>query len=140
MGAWGYGHFQNDAALDFMDEIETAEDPKAVINDALVNATESEYLESDDGNAAIVAAAYIDRQVNGTKFSLQGDEGSLDVDTFADRHLGVDFYELREIALEAMQKVLSDDSEVNELWSENEKDYPAWRQGIEQMMERLKAG
>ena len=30
--------------------------------------------------------------------------------------------------------------ELNELESENEKDYPAWRQGIEQMMERLKAG
>ena len=140
MGAWGYGHFQNYAALDFMDEIETAEGPKAVINDALVNATESEYLESDDGNAAIVAATYIDSQVNGTKFSLEGDEGLLDVNAFADRHPGVDFYELREIALEAMQKVLSDDSELNELWSKNEKDYPAWRQGVEQMMERLKAG
>ena len=137
MGAWGYGHFEDDAALDFMHDIETAEDPKGVINDALVNAIESEYLESDDGNAAIVAATYIDRQVNETKFSLKGYGDSLDVDTFTDRHPNIDLSGLREIALEAIKKVLSDDSELNELWSEKEADYPEWRQGIKQMLGRL---
>ena len=68
MGAWGHGHFEDDTAWDFMDEIEEAADPKEVINAALDAAIETEYLESDMGNAVIVAATYVDRQQNGTIF------------------------------------------------------------------------
>ena len=137
MGAWGHGHFEDDSALDFMDEIESADDPKEIINDALVNALEGDYLESDECNAVIVAAAYVDHQVNGTKFSPEDYDDALDIDTFHDRQPGVDLSDLRDTASAALGKVLSDGSELNELWSENEEDYPALREGIRQLIRRL---
>ncbi len=137
MGAWGHGHFEDDSAWDFMDEIEEADDPKEVINTALDAAIETEYLESDDGNAVIVAATYVDRQQNGTIFSSPDRDEPLSVDTFPDRHPDVDFADLKNKAIQALQRLLGDDSELNELWAENEELYPAWKQGIEALILRL---
>ncbi len=138
MGAWGHGHFEDDAALDFMAEIEYADNVREVLIAAFNTAIHTHDLDADDANAVIVAAAYVDRQTNGTRFSGAGDE-PLDVDTFPERHPGQDFAELKEQAVNALQVVLSDQSELNELWAENEEDYPAWRQGIAQLIERLQS-
>ena len=138
MGAWGHGYFEDDSALDFMIDIEEAENPKEVISNALKIGVEAEYLETDEGNAIIVAATYIDRQLNGTKYSEPETDEPLDVDTFPDRHPEIDFRELRSNAVLALNKVLDDKSELNELWAENEEDYPSWRQGIEKLIQRLK--
>lgn len=137
MGAWGHGHFEDDSAWDFMDEIEEADDPKEVINAALDAAIKAEYLESDDGNAVIVAATYVDRQQNGTMFSSPDREEPLNVDTFTDRHPGIDFSDLKNKAIQALQRLLGDDSELNELWADNEELYPAWKQGVEALIFRL---
>lgn len=137
MGAWGHGYFEDDSALDFMIDIEEAENPKEVISNALKIGVEAEYLETDEGNAIIVAATYIDRQLNGTKYSEPETDEPLDVDTFPDRHPEIDFRELRSNAVLALNKVLDDKSELNELWAENEEDYPSWRQGIEKLIQRL---
>ncbi len=139
MGAWGHGYFEDDAALDFMQDVEDSENPKQLFKDAFEFAIESDYLDSDDANAVIVASAYIDRQVNGTKFSSPEHEELLEVDTFPERNPDTDFSTLREKAIIALQKVLDEGSELNELWAENEEDYPAWKQGIEQLIERLSA-
>lgn len=139
MGAWGHGYFEDDAALDFMADIEDSDNPKKVIRQAFETAIKAEYLESDEGSAVIVGATYVDRKVNGTKFTEAGHDEPLDVDTFPDRNPDVDLSDLRKPAIEALQKVLSDTSELNELWSENDEDYPAWKQGVEQLLKRLKS-
>lgn len=33
--------------------------------------------------------------------------------------------------------VISDDAELNELWQENEEDYPAWKANIEKLIDSL---
>ncbi len=137
MGAWGHGHFEDDAAWDFMDEIEAADDPKEVITAALDAAIETEYLECDEGNALIVASTYIDRQQNGTLFSSPDRDEPLNVDTFPDRHPGIDFADLKNKAVRALKKLLREDSELNELWADNEELYPEWKQGIEILIQRL---
>ena len=137
MGAWGYGHFEDDSALDFMADVEESGDPKKLINDTFDTAIGDDYVESDDANAAIIAATYVDRQVNGTKFSAENQIEPLDVDTFPDRHPDMDFSDLRKKAVLALTKILADKSELKELWQENEEDYPSWRQGIEQLIQRL---
>ena len=68
---------------------------------------------------------------------MWGTDEPLDVDTFPDRHPEIDFRELRSNAVLALNKVLDDKSELNELWAENEEDYPSWRQGIEKLIQRL---
>lgn len=139
MGAWGHGYFEDDSALDFAAEVEESDEPATVLREALQTALEAEYLESDEGNAVIVAATYIDRQLNGTRFTPAGRTEPLDVDTFLERHPAVNLAPLRETAVAALRRVLADDSELNELWMENETDYPAWRQGVEQLLQRLSA-
>jgi len=138
MGAWGHGYFEDDSALDFMADVEDSDDPKQVIRRAFETASQAEYLESDEGCAVIVGATYVDGQINGTKFSPAGDHEPFDVDTFTKRNPGVDLSDLRTLAVEALNKVLADNSELNELWAENDEDYPVWKQGVEQLLQRLK--
>lgn len=137
MGAWGYGHFEDDSALDFMADVEESSSPKKIINSAFDTALSTDYVDPDEGNAVIVAATYIDRQLNGTKFSKEDQIEPLDVDTFPDRHPDMDFSDLRKKAVLALNRILADDSELKELWEENEEDYPSWKQGIEQLIQRL---
>ena len=115
MGAWGHGYFEDDAALDFVADVEESDNPKKVIQKAFDAAIKADYLESDAGCAVIVGATYVDRKVNGTKFSPQHTEESIEVDTFP----------------------LAEGSELNDLWAENEDDYSAWKAGVEQLIQRL---
>jgi hypothetical protein len=138
MGTWGHGHFEDDTAFDFMAEVEESDDPKKIFNDAFDFAISVDYLEFSEANAVIVSAAYVDGQINGTKFSSPADEDPLEVDSFPNRHPDLDFTDLKEKSVLALQKVLNDNSELNELWAENEELYPVWRLGIEQVIERLR--
>ncbi len=138
MGAWGHGYFDDDAALDFMAAIEDADHPKALFEQAFRQAMDVDYLEADEANAVIVAADYVDRQVNGTRFSSVDDREPLRVDTFPDRHPDIDLSALRAAAVRSLEKVLGENSELNELWAEHDEDYPGWRQGIMRLVNRLR--
>ncbi len=121
-----------------MVEVEKADNPKKILFDALQSPIGFDYMEEYEANAVIIAAAYIDRQINGTKFSSPDQGVSLKVDTFPDRHPTQDFMDLKESAIIALHQVLSENSELNELWAENEEDYSIWRKGVEELIQRLK--
>lgn len=135
MGAWGHGPFDDDAALDFVSDLEEAEDPKEIIIEALDFAIDSDYLETDEANAAIVSAAYIDSSINGTKYTTEGMDEPYEVDTFPARFPELDLSDLKNKAVAALEKVIGEESELKELWDESEE--PAWQQGIEEMIKRL---
>ena len=137
MGAWGHRHYENDSALDFAAEVEESTNPKEIFANVFASVIESDYLDSEDAAAAIVSATYVDSQVNGTKFSGAESTELLEVDTFGVRHPNVDLADLQTKAVDALNKVLGDESELNELWLENEKDYPSWRHEVEQLIKRL---
>lgn len=136
MGAWGHGPFEDDGALDFVWEIEEAENPKEVITEALDSAVESDYLETDEANAVIVSAAYIDSAVNGTKYTTDKMSEPYEVDSFPTRFPDLDLSDLKSKAVTALEKVIAEGSELKELWDESEE--PAWQQGIEDMIKRLR--
>lgn len=137
MGTWGTGYFEDDAALDFMNDIEQSSDPKRMLAKAFDSAIKSDYIESDEGSAVIVAATYVDRQVNGTKFTTESNDAPLDVDTFPDRHPDQNFLDLKAKAVSALARILGDNSEINEVWAENDEEYSTWREGIQQLIGRL---
>jgi hypothetical protein len=61
VGAWGTGNFENDDALDWVDDLEECEDASAV-RSALTTVTgwpAAEYLESIDCNVALAAAEMV---------------------------------------------------------------------------------
>lgn len=137
MGTWGYKHFENDSAFDNADILENSTNPEEVLKDTFGHTLTMENLDADQGQAIIAFAAYVDRQVNGTIYSTDDSEKLL-VDTFPQRHPHIDFTELKELAYKSVSKVLEEDFELNELWEENEEEYPLWRNEVEALIERLK--
>lgn len=136
MGTWGYKHFENDSAFDYSSMIENSDNPKEILKDTFGHTLQMDNISADQGQAIIAFAAYVDRQTNGTKYS--DDTDLLDVDTFPQRHPDLDFTDIKEVAYKAVLKVLDKDSELNELWEENEEEYPLWIKEVEGLIERLK--
>ena len=134
MGTWGTGYFEDDSALDYMAVVEASNNPKQKIKAALDAVLDADYVDSDDATAAIVAATYIDSQLNGTKFGSTDTEDPLEVDTFSIRNPSISFADLKTDAVVALKKVIADNSELHELWMENDEDYPEWKAGVEKLI------
>jgi hypothetical protein len=133
MGAWGTGPFDNDDAADFaasLDDLEP-EDRTNAIREALTEAAgETDYLERDTGAAAVAAAAVV---------AAQYPDGDPIDSTHGPKQSIPDLSEeLRPIAVQALTRVLADDSELNELWSES-PDGEAWFAMVAQLAEVLTA-
>lgn len=137
MGAWNYGIFDDDTAYDFTNEI--AEDAEGFFRQSFERAISADYLEYDDCHAVTVSAAYLDNLLNGTLYRTDNEDANdiSNVNNFGKLHSNPKLEELRPLAVNALKVVIGDNSELNELWSENEDLYPEWRGNIEQMIARL---
>jgi hypothetical protein len=129
MGAWGFLPFENDDALDWLDELEAG--GAEVVRGALTNAGDG-YLEAPDGSVAIAAAEI-------TSASQGNPPGDLpeNVATWVTAHgqqLGAEDVEL---ALQAVERVAGEKSELAELW--DDADEPEWRESLGDLSERLRA-
>ncbi|MEU8239615.1 DUF4259 domain-containing protein [Actinoplanes missouriensis] len=118
MGTWDFGPFDNDSAADWCGDLQDTEPSRRV---ALIRETlnevlhEGEYLDSDEGAAAVAAAAVIASQLPGGSpltsayapdFLTGG--GSLEIPT-----------DLPGLALRALDRVAGDDSEWRDLWEDS---------------------
>ena len=137
MGTWGRGLFDNDSAADFMMDLEEAGDIRQLIESTFEEALEEEYLDSDSGCLVVVAAAYVDRQLNGTIYSDEDSDEPLSIDLFPENSPSTDLRDLKGIAVQALTRVLGEHSELNELWLENEEEYPTWRKEVADLLNRL---
>jgi hypothetical protein len=133
MGAWGIGLFEDDSALDFLEELAEAKDPLSLMNHSFTSAAATEYLEYDLAQSVLVSAAAIDTLLNGTQHGVDLE----DLDAWVQRNPNLNVATLKPLAVAAIRRVLSEGSELRELWSENAKDYPVWRGGIESLVGRL---
>jgi hypothetical protein len=52
-------------------------------------------------------------------------------------HRQLDTAPLIPLAIRKVDRVLAENSELNELWLENEVDYPAWKAGVLDLRSRL---
>lgn len=136
MGAWGHGIFDDDTAYDYVNEIDHADNPKEIFKTAFDNAIESEYLEYDDCHAVTVSASYIDSILNGTRPRIDAEDENYF--QFVENNKNLEVADLKSNAVKALQIVISDNSELNELWNENEELYPEWKKNIEDLINRLK--
>jgi len=134
MGAWGTGVFDNDEAADFADEVAGGGGIEAV-EEALdrVLDSEVEYLELPDAAAGLVAAEIVAR--------LHGRPGP--ASTYAE---GVDAWIAEESpaapaalvkkARAAIARILTDSSEMKELWLESD-DFDEWKRAVDGLTARL---
>ncbi|MCX5078449.1 DUF4259 domain-containing protein [Streptomyces sp. NBC_00424] len=124
MGTWDIGPFENDMAADFAYTLdETAKDKRESLVRATLTRTiqTRDYLESPEGAEAVAAVALIAAQCPGGEpisTSYGPDEA---FPTFAD--------DLQPLAVEALDRVVAEASELAELWDET-PDGPRWRQSI----------
>jgi hypothetical protein len=118
MGAWANGPFDNDDALDFVDDLAEAPGWRTVVQ-ALDHVTkQAGYLEAPEGSIAVAAAAIVAASVG-------------DVTILPDNHrelktaLGAPPEGVVALARSALARVVAPASELDELWQEGD-DHDAW--------------
>ena len=92
-------------------------------------------IETDYGTAIIAAAEAI--------AALRGNPGARlprQLVEWVAAHRAIDAASHVAKALALLDAVLSDASELRELWQENEESYPAWTQGIHDLKRRVNGG
>ncbi|WP_436785873.1 DUF4259 domain-containing protein [Yinghuangia sp. YIM S10712] len=124
MGTWDIGPFDNDMAADFADALDEAPVParEGIIRNALaVTIGTRGYLDAFEGAEAVAAAAVIAAQCPGGEpvGSVFGPQSPVPI-------LALN---MRPLAIEALDRVLAEDSELAALWDEAGGG-PQWRQVI----------
>lgn len=129
MGAWGHKVFEDDTSLDKLDELMESDDGLSMMEEAVKEALAADYLEYDQGHDISIAAAVIvfalglqpeemrDADIDGMEVWLE---------TLSEQRLRA----LAPKVVEGIDLLLGAESELAELWAENETDYPLWRQEL----------
>ena len=140
MGAWGHGSFENDTALDWVSELTERRGffvfKKAGGFSVLEKALEvvpDTPLDADAGSEALAAAEVIAALMGKGRDCLPKELAE-----WVSNAQPVDVEPLRTKALKALDAVLSEDSELRELWEESE-DFEAWKSDVEGLRSLLKS-
>lgn len=129
MGAWGPESFANDDALDWIAELEQAEDT-GLLEDTLSAAIdEADYLEVDAAGRAVAAA-----EVVAALAGLPGNHLPEEVTAWVRAHRRDVHNDLIALALRSLDRVRRD-SELAELWAEGGT--PEWDTVIVELRSRL---
>lgn len=133
MGAWNYGVFDDDTAYDALDDLRASANITSDMGRYFDEVIEAEYVGYDEGHYALVSAALIDSVLNDTPYRCDDEDYS----EWAKTLKGVDFAPLKSKAVRAIDAVLSDHSELRDLWEENDQLYDAWKEDKRAIQERL---
>ena len=130
MGAWGEKPFENDSALDWPGDLEDVDD----LRNTLASVADAEdYLDVDDGSAAIAAAEIVAAARDGKLERLVKDASA-----WLDRHRKQVTDADRALAARAVARVCGSESELAELWDEGGTDND-WRRDVAGLVARLAA-
>lgn len=136
MGTWAIDAFGNDMALDWAEDLQESQDLYFIANtlDNVLSGDSAAYLEAPYAAEGLAAIEVLAR--------LQGQPGVVqeDVDAWVEevrlkfKHRA----DLVEKAQRAIDHILSERSELRELWSESEE-YENWRAGVLELKARVSA-
>lgn len=129
-GAWGAGSFENDDALDWVDECVKATSPVPV-STALKTAILSNYLEVPEGSRAVAAA-----EVVATALGKPNPKLPPQLRAWVQRQSSKSLVQLAPAARKALARVLDPKaSELRQLWSEGTPNN--WPEVIAELQSRL---
>lgn len=128
MGAWGHEPFENDTAMDWSYDLEESTD-LSVLSRALQPGPG--YLEADQGTELLAAAAVVAGALHPVTQLPEN------VQNWLQRHAGLEFGSLRVPARQGIDRVLGAESELRELWEENEENFNAWQASLQKLMVAL---
>jgi hypothetical protein len=132
MGAWGYQVFENDDALDWLAELEDADDASAstltAAFDAVLKAN-SDRIEIPEASTALAAAEIVTAMLGKATVSLSEEivewiEG-----------LGAVQPDMVDKAQAAVRQVMNG-SELEQVWK-GSSDYQSWAASVEDLLKRL---
>jgi len=133
MGAWGYKTFENDDALDWMNDFlsnPSSEFLKATF-ESINNQSTDDYIEAFDASKALIAASTLAHLIN-KKVELPANF----IDKLKEKEIKIiDEANLKLQAQNALKRILSN-SELLELWSESEE-LDKWKETAKQLIEIL---
>ena len=134
MGAWNYAVFDDDTAYDALDDLKASAKIITDMEKYFDEVIQAKYVGYDEAHYALVSAAVIDSVINDIHHRC--DENDYFEWTKSLKHL--DFSPIKQKAVKAIDTVLSNNSELRELWEENLELYEAWRQDKLSIQERLR--
>lgn len=129
MGTWDVGPFDNDTAADFCDDLDEAAagEREGIVRGILTRVIDTAGdLEAPESEQAVAAAALVAAQCSGGEPAdpVYGPEEPLP-----------DLTGLRDLALQALNRVMTDPSELMDLWAES--DGGPWRANIRRLRDVL---
>ena len=129
MGTWDVGPFDNDTAADFCGDLDEAAagEREGIVRGALTRVIDTVgYLEAPESDVAVAAAALVAAQCPGGEPAdpVYGPEEPLP-----------DLTGLRDLARQALDRVMTEPSELMELWAESDGD--PWHANIRQLQNVL---
>ncbi|MFF0739278.1 DUF4259 domain-containing protein [Streptomyces sp. NPDC004111] len=130
MGSWDIGPFDNDTAADWCGGLDdaAADARHGIVREALAGAAGSTgHLDADEAQEALAAAALVAAQCPG---------GAPADPHYGPREALPALGDLRPLALAALDRVLSEPSELVELWDESDEGGP-WKERLEQLRTAL---
>lgn len=133
MGAWGHGNFENDDALDWLQEFENGGAAAvAAALDRVTSLNEGDYLEAPEASMALAAAEIVAAARSGDSSSLPAD-----VRPMLTRHQqSLSSTALLDSARRAVTRILQQ-SELKDLW-EDSPDRQMWQDGVQNLLPRLR--
>ncbi|WP_046969858.1 DUF4259 domain-containing protein [Dyella japonica] len=136
MGAWAARVFDDDTALDFLEEqLIPRADPRPVMQAAFKTALAADYLDYEAGQAVLASAAVILSAKTGQP--LDDDETEARI-AWRKGLATLDFTALAELGSKACLRVCAKSSELRELWEEDAGLFSAWIGNIESLASILK--
>jgi len=134
MGAWGVGTFEDDTALDWIEEEYSAAGVEAVRSalQDVIDLEPGDYIEMDLGTAARAAA-----EIVALAFDAGGEVGSDVAETVGEHSEQVaEHDDLPALALVALARISGEASELAELWAES-GDSSGWENAMADLTARL---
>lgn len=128
MNTWGTGSFENESATEFIKEV--LEDGPVALEEAFEVTLDPDAaeLEAEEGARALAAAEIVLAQLSADSEAVTDPALRAWLDDLGDGDLS----ELRELALESLDRVLAPGSELPELWQDS-PDSAEWRAGVRQL-------
>lgn len=136
MGTWAVDAFGNDYAQDWAQDLQEISNLDAVEDtlDTALDASAGE-LEAPFAAEALVAIEVLAR-LQGKGGAASDDSATVDEWVEARKPKARRRVDLEDKALQAIARILSDQSELRQLWAESEH-YEAWRASVEELRARV---
>ena len=131
-GAWGYESFENDDALDWVENFLKRGGQSAVEKTIASVAKGRGYLQASDGCYAIAACEVLAAAQGRPSTDLPKDVAAL-----AKKLSSKPSDAVRKDARDALDRILGKESELSELWKDAKESFEKWKKLIEDLKSRV---